>query len=199
MAPLPAGFAQCAVELSYATLTRSAFVTFGVDNTENDLDADNVASAVASAWMQNGSINTGFGHQVTNRVVTVRLGTDTGEPEIGTHTINNGGGGDNSPPAANVAVILTKNTARGGRRGRGRMFIPWWYDDVDIDGAGLILPGSMASRQGFANLFHGALGAAGIPMVLLHSEGKTAEGPPTPVTSLTLQNRVGTQRRRLGR
>jgi len=44
-----------------------------------------------------------------------------------------------------------------------------------------------------------ALSSAAVPLVLLHAPGQTALPPPDPVTGLTVDRIVATQRRRLGR
>jgi hypothetical protein len=199
MSPIPDGFADCSIRLTYAALSRSAYVTLGVDNTENDLSAEALAAVIGDAWVLAGSVNTGFDANVTTNDVTARLGTASGEPIVGIHAVNLQGAGDNNPAPPNVATLINKQSARGGRRGRGRMFIPWWQDEAEIDGSGTITPASVIQRQAFIQKFFDTLAAGGVPMVLLHADGKTAPGPPDRVTSVVVQNRVATQRRRLGR
>jgi hypothetical protein len=107
------------------------------------------------------------------------------------------------PP--NVAVLIKKRTALGGRRGRGRMYFPWFLGEGDADERGSISAAVQANLSAACENFRLAIAAAsgavpGTPMVLLHSTAPL--GPavaPTPVIALVVDPLVATQRRRLGR
>jgi hypothetical protein len=96
-------------------------------------------------------------------------------------------------------MLVHKGTARGGRRGRGRLFIPWCLNNSDIGEDGLIGTTSMSSRQSAMNVFLAKLATESVPMVLLHDQGLTAPGSPDAVTYLNVDKLISTQRRRLGR
>jgi len=98
----------------------------------------------------------------------------------------------------NVATILRKSTALGGRRNRGRMFVPCPLES-ETSAAGVYTgPGITAWNTAAALIMpggsiHTAFGFLG-DAVVLHDEGSQT---PAVVTNLTCQSRVGTQRRRL--
>lgn len=98
---------------------------------------------------------------------------------------------DPEPP--NVAALVKKNTGLRGRKNRGRFYLPGVLSETDVQGNGFIDPGSYATLDsGIQGLFT-FLESKSIPMVVLHS----GTGTPTPVSSLVLDPRVATQRKRL--
>lgn len=99
----------------------------------------------------------------------------------------------------NVAGAVTKRTLIAGRSGRGRMFIPWWLDETNVDEAGIINAASITNRQGDVDdLLNGIIGVANCEgMVLLHDSGSPLAGDSTLVTNLFVRDVVRTQRRRL--
>jgi hypothetical protein len=172
-------------------------VTFGVDPTSTDPVA--VAASVRIAWTKVGSISTRIDNQVTMGPYTVRLGTDGSEAIVGVDSTQalGGSGGSATPP--NIALLVHKRTARGGRRGRGRMFIPWATQIADVDERGTIASSTLGFTNTALAVFLAELTTQGCPMVVLHDDGRTPPGAPNVVTSLTADAIVGTQRRRLGR
>lgn len=122
------------------------------------------------------------------------------------------------PP--NVAVLIRKTTALGGRRGRGRMFLPGMLESF-ADNAGNVSTSSQGSFNTAFAAYLAALGAAAgggeLPVIplLLHNNSTTttrssgggsttvtvtegAAGPvPTVITGFQCDPKVATQRRRL--
>lgn len=101
----------------------------------------------------------------------------------------------NAPPPQ-VAVVMRKQTARGGRKGRGRMFLHAGYvREEDIDPSGII-DGTVATaiQNRVITLFDDFEDAELLP-VLLHSGTEI----PDLITGFTIDTLVATQRRRLGR
>lgn len=193
---IPPGYAQVTVPLTHALVTRPAAVIFGVD-AGGQPDADLLAVAVQSRFQTN--ISPQIDSQVVIGPVRVVVGQDGGEPTQGAtdFTGNGGRSGDAMPP--NVAALVRKRTARGGRRGSGRSYFPWMLSDTDVDDAGRILSARITTINGVLSAFLTGLTADGTDMVLLHSVGTTAPGNPNVVTSYTCDPLVATQRRRLGR
>ena len=108
-------------------------------------------------------------------------------------TAPGGNAGAASPP--NTAMLVKKGTSRGGRKGRGRMFVPGLPADYVAD------TGFLAGVQGVLNDQFNTL-MTGLKtdlndaeLVLLHSE--PGDGDPDVITSFTVDNMVATQRRRL--
>ena len=184
---IPAGFAQVSIHFGGVGLPTGAVTTWGIDqgllDTPDAVAADNL-----------GIFNTFLMPFVSDTVSTtlceVKFGPNDVGP-VGTDTAGTAGGepGDQAPP--NVAWLLTKRTALGGRANRGRMFIPGPPE------AFITASGTMAASalQTAADDFLDALATTGTPMVILHN----GTGDPTPVTQLISEPRVATQRRRLRR
>jgi len=99
-----------------------------------------------------------------------------------------------APP--NVSVLIQKNTARGGRKGKGRMFTPFMFTSrTNIDAAGVISGSDVTTIQSLWASAFTALATSDVVPVLLHSDGST----PDLITSITVKSLVATQRRRLHR
>jgi hypothetical protein len=98
-----------------------------------------------------------------------------------------------SPDSPQVAVLIKKRTALGGRQGRGRMFLPF-LTEAQTDSGGRMTAGAIDGYQVAAGGFLAGLVSRDIPMVLLHA---APEIVPTLVLALEVQSLVATQRRRL--
>lgn len=208
--PTPPGYGDVSVAMKHTLLSRMAFITFGVDPTS--LDPVTVGSLVAGCITGAGSLGAQLDSNVTWAYVKVRLGTDGAEDLAGVHTMNVIGGKTNSTPPPNTALLVHKYTSRGGRRGRGRLFIPWFVSSAEVAEGGTISSSEVTLKQTAVTNFLTALSAANVPMALLHRasepwdpiketgvENPTVPGPPNLVTSLVVDPLISTQRRRLGR
>jgi len=96
--------------------------------------------------------------------------------------------------APQVAYLMKKRTALGGRKHTGRMYLPG-VTESEVDEAGLLTPGILNDLQVAGEGFLFDLGAMDTSMVILHTDATA----PTEVTALLPVNKVGTQRRRLDR
>lgn len=94
----------------------------------------------------------------------------------------------------NVAYLINKSTALGGKANRGRMYLPG-APEQDLNPDGTLGAGVAAAVNPDLMLWHADLAGNGTEMVVLHN-GPSA---PTPVTFLNLNPRAATQRRRLRR
>lgn len=204
MSVIPPGHAAISLELAHASMPRSAFLTWAV--TPNGVAAADIANKVLLAVMTPaGSLFSIIDSNVTIVSATARVGQDGGEPivYVAESGAVGGKGGATLPP--NCAVLVHKRTARGGRRGRGRMFIPWASGVTDVGESGILGSTHRTTLQTCMNTFHAACVTQGVPMTLLHSNSEpgtdnpTPPGLPDPVTSLLVDSIVSTQRRRLGR
>jgi hypothetical protein len=127
--------------------------------------------------------------------VSVAQGTSEGDL-VGQELVTVPGTVTDSTVPMNCSLIVQKNTALGGRRNRGRMFIPpIILNDGAVDVAGNIAPGPLATIQGNFNDWYAALVAADWEPALFH-QGAGAPVP-TAITSFTVQSLIGTQRRRM--
>jgi len=200
---IPTGFAQVLLPFTHALLARSAVITYGLDITDAGGDALQVADEqpviFANAWA------TELDSQVTIGPATLRVGQDGSDPlavvggstDVGTETAAM------LPP--NCALLVKKSTSTGGRKGRGRCYIPWVVQEAAANDVGTIDSTSLGVRQGDANAWRtdlelGTTGTYATPMVLLHdSSGAGPEPSPSVVNTLTCDPLIATQRRRLGR
>jgi hypothetical protein len=176
---------------------RPAFVTFGVAC--GSVTADQVADSVMQATLAASSFNSRLDSSVTVAEVRVSKGEATGEDTLGSESNTAPGGMTITSPPANVALLVAKRTERGGRRGRGRLFLPWYIPETDIAEDGTIQSSSLVGIQAALNTWLTQLASGSTPMVVLHRPGLTTPGVPNIVTALPVQTLVATQRRRLGR
>jgi hypothetical protein len=201
--PTPPGFANVSIQLTVQSMTRPSYITFGVDPT--DTDPQLVGAAVSAASMGTGSLMSIMDTTVAMPEVRVSLGTDGGEDLIGVYTSIGAGTNTKNGLPPNCAMLVHKITQRGGRRGRGRVFLPFCLDEGTVDEGGLITTTALGVMQLAMNTWRTALSTNGVPMVLLHepstpeTENKTTPGPPNLVTALQVDKLISTQRRRLGR
>lgn len=196
--PSPPGFAECSYQFTQTGVTRPAYVTFGCDPT--DTDPASVAASVLAAYTAAGSFNTIMDSTVSMTGVRVALGTDGTADLVYVLTsavVGTGGSIQALPP--NCAVLIHKVTARGGRRGRGRMYIPWCVNETIVDEAGVILAANVTTFTNAMAAWRTAMITNTVPLVLLHGPGKTTQPAPDPITQLTADRLIATQRRRLGR
>jgi hypothetical protein len=200
---IPPGFAQVQLPFQHELLSRTALITYGLDVSDAAGDfitvADEQPTIFLDEWKQE------LDSQVVVGPATLRVGQDGGDP-LSVEGSDSGSGEETSgmlPP--NCALLVKKQSATGGRKGRGRLYIPWIIQENAVDDAGVIDGASVTARQldasgWLTNLAGGGSGTYTTPMVILHdSSGAGAEPAPSVVTALTVDNRIATQRRRMNR
>ena len=117
------------------------------------------------------------------------------EPIVAESLAGSGGGAAGQAVPNNTALLIRKRTDRGGRRGRGRAFLPPTQADAVDGGALLSSVIAAAASEAFADLmvaYSTVLG--GVPHLLHTTE---AGGAPDEITGFSCDTRVATQRRRL--
>jgi len=99
-------------------------------------------------------------------------------------------------PPPNCAHLVRKKTGRSGKQHRGRMYVPACLaPESTINDAGVWdAEISFATHAGHFQSWLDDMYSKFLPMVILHND--PAE-PPTPVTTLQLQQLLATQRRRM--
>lgn len=200
----PPGFALCSYELKHSLMSRSAFLTFGVDPSGTDPNA--VATQVRAAFTAPSSLASVIDANVTLQNTRVSLGTDGGEDIVGADQTTFACTKGQSSAPANCAVLVHKRTARGGRRGRGRMYLPWACSVTTLTEAGGIAAADISAIQAAVTVWLASMSSGVGPVVLLHRPSSpdiqgppTTPGSPNVVTSMTVDPLIATQRRRLGR
>lgn len=207
MTIIPPGYADCSIELRNAALSRSAFITFGV-RIDGGIAVDTVAQKVMDSIVLDPAPNllSLIDSDVTVLSSTARVGQDGGLPLVFTAFGITTGVASGGGMPANCALLLKKRTARGGRRGRGRIFLPWGQVETKVDEAGKITNADVTAAQLGVTSWFNQLATNNVPMVVLHSEsspdnkhGPTAPGAPDLVTGLVVDAVIATQRRRMPR
>jgi len=189
---IPPGFAQVNFVLGGTALPRGAQITIGVDNQTDDFGADGVAFHASDNW--NFAITPVWTELGTLEKVHAKLGPNATGPEAD-NTTPYDGADDYQPTPAQAALLVTKNTALGGRQGRGRLFMPS-INEAGVTAAGVVQTATVLVWQNAFNAFFDAMAGNNLPLVLLHN---AVEVVPTPVTSLTVNSLMATQRRRIRR
>lgn len=191
---IPPGYAHVIIPMKHASTPRAAAVTFGIENnTVGFLTpslVNDIQDAFTSAW--NADSNVTVGPSIA------RFGQEGEEPLSVTGTATFTGTFTTNALPSNSALLVKKLTSRGGRRGRGRMYIPWVVDETSVDEVGAIDSTTLTAYQDRAINFAVNLTTNDTPMVLLHdADGSTAPGSPNLVTTLIPDPVIATQRRRL--
>lgn len=189
--PVPAGYAEVRIPASLNPAIYGVF-TFGCFPVDADSDptgfCEDVWDAFAATLLGRSDNETLWGP------VEATIGTPAGDlPASGTSQAV--GPRSDEMEAPNVAILVQKRTPLGGRRNRGRFYLPFMLSQDDLEENGIIGTVALTATQTECNDFLTALQTADIPMFLLHSDG----GSPTVVTSLVVQQLAATQRRRLRR
>lgn len=99
------------------------------------------------------------------------------------------------PP--NCSILIRKATLAGGRRNRGRLFVPPLQPaENTVDELGNIGTTQLTALQTMWGALRTDMITAGFPWVIFHSQPPFN---PTTVTSITVERLIATQRRRLRR
>lgn len=204
---IPEGFSQITHTFTGVHLPNGAAVVYGVGNPTDEDPA--VIAELCHGEFTNfmGQLSAG----VTLESTLCKNGPDATGPSFEFIDPVPGAVAVGVGLAPNSAYLLTKSTAVGGRRGKGRTFMPGVSETV-VDGAGLLTAAFQEAMQDIANAMVAGLIIESHPMVLLHGpatewvlvDGQPKRVPvagpipePDQVTAWTVSARVGTQRRRL--
>jgi hypothetical protein len=201
---IPTGFAQVTIPFAHATMTRKAAIVYGIKVPVGGVTPEGLATSALLDFTA--SMSAEIDSEVTMGPAEVSIGQDGGEALAGAGSNTQPGTNPTSSPSPNVAVLLKLRTARGGRRGRGRKYLPWALAEGELAENGVIIAGQVTQLNTAANSWRTTAAAAGRDLVILHSNSSptntgpaTVPGPPDTVTSISTDSLIATQRRRLGR
>jgi len=201
---IPPGFAAFNVRIKHAAVSRPAYITGGVRI--DTPPVTNVAVVLGGIYAGSGSdFCELMDFDCTVGPVTAYVGQDGGSPLVFVDTRTRLGGVSITAPPGNCAVLIHKRSTRGGRRGRGRWFVPWTVGEANVDEAGAITASTVTQLQGEYTSLLAAHNTVGLPLVLLHDESEPTAAHPSPpglpneVVQLVVDPLISTQRRRLGR
>lgn len=197
MTAIPVGFADATFVFQCTGRPRQCTWSMGLDlSSDPSVDPTTVAQTVYDAYV--GTNDPVFpAHMCTGWSfvgVSVSKMLETG-PIVGQTFDTVVGTASNGPVPVNTSCLATKQTALGGRRNRGRAYIPpVWPPEEDVDQAGVIAPTQLGQLQGWYNSFFSTLSTGPYPPVLFH---QSAPFTPTPITGFVIGSQMATQRRRM--
>lgn len=113
--------------------------------------------------------------------------------QSGSATANFVGSEGNQSLPPQVAILVKKLTAQGGKKGRGRFYQPG-ITVVNVSEGGVLGAPAIANLNTAFTNWNTDLGSVSIEMYILHSEALT---PPFAVTGFAVDPVVATQRRRI--
>lgn len=191
---VPPGFANVRFVFSCEGVVEPMGFSIGAASVVLGTAAD-IAQACASSFE---TVVWGNGEAVSNSYtfveVQVALETESG-PVLASVSVNDVGNVTAFNPPANCCFLCTKQTALGGRRHRGRTYIPaGWLFENEVDAGGRISPTAAGAMQNRLNSWLAALALEDVQPVLFHSSAPTT---PTPITGYSVSTLIGTQRRRI--
>jgi hypothetical protein len=185
---IPVGYAHVQHFFTGLAAPNGAAVTYGIQlagATGGATRAIELHDAFGDAFMPEVT------SQLTLSETHVKYGPNSvGPTYVFAGPVNGSNGGPPAPP--NTAFLLEKKAALGGRKNRGRMFLPG-VDGDEFSPGGVISSGRFGTLTAAAANFLDALETLESPMVILHS----ASSDPSTVTELLLDPVLATQRRRL--
>jgi hypothetical protein len=189
---IPVGFAEVSFVWVGTGLPTGAMCSFGI---ENDTDAPAATIADVARTHYDTHIQPVCPVDITLLEVQAKKGPNATGADA---TLNAGlvGGGDITPVIPNMAALVKKNTNLGGRRGRGRMYLPFVTEGMHTSG-GVLDPAAVTNLTDQMEDFRNAMETSALPLVLLHAD--QINFAPTTITSLAAQGVAATQRRRLRR
>ncbi len=187
---IPPGFAQVNLNFNGTAAPRGAQVTFGVDNSSLDSGPAFIATTMLTQWASH--MLAQQSSNITLASCRVKLGpNDTGLDAV----VSLGTAGSVSAESVEpqVALLVSKVTASGGRQNRGRLFIPG-IPDVVFGSNGQVVGSALTAYPPILTDWLADIDTAGFPMVILHN---SVEATPTPVVDLAMQLTCASQRRRI--
>jgi hypothetical protein len=197
---IPAGYGMWTFEHQQVGVQHTALVTLGFKVATPPYTQAQCTSA-GTAYLA--AMTTLWDAEVTITRVIANIGND-GPPirfESAINTACTRSAVAILPP--NVTYLVRKTTAFGGRRYRGRMYLPFVSStDTGTVQTGALTPAAFTLLQGRATALLTNLVAAGpnaSELSLLHAEGKSTTPAPTPIQQLAADDFIATQRRRMVR
>jgi len=197
---IPVGYGQWVFETQHAGIQHTAITVLGF-KVATPPYTQGQCTAAGSAWAT--AMAPLWDAEVSMARVIANIGNDG--PPIRFESIISVAGSRASqvvlPP--NLTYLVRKTTAFGGRRYRGRMYIPF-VSNADLGNiqTGQLASGAVTLLQARATAVQSGLVAAGpnaSELSLLHASGLSTLPSPTTVATLAADDFVATQRRRLVR
>jgi hypothetical protein len=183
---IPVGFSKITYNLGGTGAPLGAQVTMGVNNAGFALPTA-VATAARLAFVNR------ILPDISNTIQLISVRAKNGPNDVGAFAeIPGAAGGGATAAAASpaVSILVRKHTASGGRKARGRLFMPGIVETI-VDPSGIITAANVTTFQTDWSNYLADMIAAGFTPCILHTD--TA---PNDVNSMNVENVVATQRRR---
>lgn len=193
---VPVGFGMATIVWQAIGHSREAVTTFGYD--PGALDPQSHADTIYDLFNNAGAPGVATIISDNWQFVGIRCSErDDPGPLFGEHIEPITGIFIGGAVPSNCAVLISKQTGVGGRRNKGRMYVPpVWPNEAAINARGILTTPDATTLSNRWNQFRADCATAGLPWVLFHSE---VPFTPTPVTTLSVSTQLATQRRRMRR
>jgi hypothetical protein len=207
---IPAGFAEVSFRHQFLEGGTIAICTMGMNlNGGTGTNTEKLEQVTEGWWLSWKDL---LSNAVNYLGTTTRIGVAGSEPIIVERARVQLGLNPNAMLTRNTAGLVRKITNRGGRRGRGRFFVPAILQEAAVDQAGNLTTAMRGLVQTASTGLYNKLVVVGGGAVLLHddqavsgynpSTGKPVyvtidPGPPSTITDLIADPRAATQRRRM--
>jgi len=192
---IPDGFAQCNLRFTGSGAPSGAEVTLALDLGATAVDPEGLGDLVFD-WVLASGLAADWSPLVTLSSVLVKYGpTATGPSGIASGTIT--GSYSSTDVSPNSSFLFHKNTAFGGRAGKGRMYWPG-VPLQEADGGGVLQGSFVTPVNADLNSLYAAITGDDFTPVLLHGPDSPLSTP-TPLLGFSCDSKIATQRRRLRR
>lgn len=195
--------------VAHSGMVRESLVTYALEDPTDIHGAQAWADFLQDAFADAHKSQTDS--QATIMRTSVLKGDGSSTPEVGISTAaGTAGTASASTLPPNCACLVKKVTGVGGRINRGRLYMPWYLTEADVDETGLIDPTAVSSRQTAMNDWKTAVEAEGpSDMIIANRVYDLPWTDPARVVTevnigasliaLTVENMLATQRRRMPR
>lgn len=191
---IPIGYAQINAIHTGEGAPTGAQWTLGVDITGFSGSPSDLAQAFET-WVLDSGIYALVSSSITMTSVLVKFGPNaTGPSHL---EPANQPGTETSDMVPNTCYLVHKNTADGGRAGRGRAYVPG-VPESDVTTSGTLVSGRASAMNTALATFQAAMEADLVNGVVLHGAGSPLSTPSV-ITGFSCDAKAATQRRRLRR
>lgn len=192
---IPADYAQVNFIFTGVGVPNGAQTTLGLNVELWPGTPQNLADLIATHWAD-ASMDNLYTEDASLTSILVKFGPNATGPAA-LWSGNQPGFETTDQEAPQVSALVHKNTPFGGRTGKGRMYLPS-IPSTYVSNNGVVNSGWISSRNADLESFFDKLVADDVPPALLHSPDSPVAAPIL-ITSLTLDSKVATQRRRIRR
>jgi len=181
---IPAGYYEFAHTHRVSTSLRTAVCTIGMQYFGSDYATD--VAVAADAW------GTTIVDSMADVWAYTRFTSRDATGVITDLSMGVSGGTAHTAATPNVAFLFKKTTSLGGRKQRGRMYLPG-VSEQDVDEMGIVVESKLTELASNMGSWIAAVEAAHFGPTLLHN-GTTA---PTSLSGIVIESLAATQRRRM--